>query len=68
MSKAAQKQNMPSSEDRKWSDPASILCRWKNDPNPVGTSENEDESTEAIIEIKKIADVESYMQEKFGGA
>lgn len=68
MSKAAQKQNMPSSEDRKWSDPASILCRWKNDPNPVGTSENEDESTEAIIEIKKITDVESYMREKFGGA
>ena len=48
--------------------PASILHRWKNDPNPVGTSENEDESTDAIIEIKKITDVESYMQKKFGGA
>ena len=68
MSKTTEKQNMPSSEDRKWNDPASILYRWKNDPNPVGTSENEDEPTEAIIEIKKIIDVESYMQKKFGGA
>ena len=68
MSKAAQKQNMPSSEDRKWSDPASILCRWKNDPNPVGVCENEDDSAGTFIEIKKITDVESYLQEKFGGA
>ena len=66
MSKITVKQNMPSSEQRKWTDSASILCRWKNDPNPVGTSENEDESTDAIIEIEKITDVESYMQEKFG--
>ena len=68
MSKAAQKQNMPSSEDRKWSDPASILCRWKNDPNPVEISQSEDEPTDTIIEIKKITDVESYLQEKFGSA
>lgn len=68
MSKTTKKQSIPSSDEREWNDPASILHRWKNDPNPVGTSENEDESTDAIIEIKKITDVESYMQKKFGGA
>ena len=57
MSKTAKKQSIPSSEERKW-----------NDPNPIGTSENEDESTDTIIEIKKITDVESYMREKFGDA
>lgn len=68
MSKTTKKQSIPSSDEREWNDPASILHRWKNDPNPVGTSENEDESTDAIIEIEKITDVESYMQKKFGGA
>ena len=32
MSKSAEKQNMPSSEDRKWNDPASILYRAKISP------------------------------------
>ena len=68
MSKSAEKQNMPSSEDRKWNDPASILYRWRNDPNPVGRSKNKDEATDAIIEIKKITDVEYYIQQKFCGA
>ena len=68
MSKSAEKQNMSSSEDRKWNDPASILYRWKIDPNPVGTSDSGEKSMDTIIEIKKITDVESYLQEKFGGA
>ena len=68
MSKTTKKQSIPSSDEREWNDPASILHRWKNDPNPVGTSENEDESTDAIIEIKKITDVEYYIQQKFCGA
>lgn len=68
MSKSAEKQNMPSSEDRKWNDPASILYRWKIDPTPVGRSDSEDKSLDTIIEIKKVIDVDSYMQEKFGSA
>lgn len=59
---------MLSSEERKWNDPASILYRWRNDPNPVGRSKNKDEATDAIIEIKKITDVEYYIQQKFCGA
>lgn len=65
MNNAAEKQNIPSSADRKWNDPASILYRWKNDSNPVGTSDDEGESAEEVIEIRKIADVETYMKEKF---
>lgn len=59
---------MLSSEERKWNDPASILYRWRNDPNPVGRFKNKDEATDAIIEIKKITDVEYYIQQKFCGA
>lgn len=68
MSKITERENMSLPEDRKWNDPSSILCRWKNDPNPVGVCENEDDSAGIFIEIKKITDVESYMREKFGGA
>ena len=68
MSKITEREKMSLPEDRKWNDPSSILCRWKNDPNPVGACANEDDSAGTIIEIKKITDVESYMQEKFGGA
>lgn len=68
MSKITERENMSLPEDRKWNDPSSILCRWKNDPNPVGVCENEVDSAGTFIEIKKITDVESYMREKFGGA
>ena len=68
MSKTTKKQGMLSSEERKWNDPASILYRWKIDPTPVGRSDSEDKSMDTIIEIKKVIDVDSYMQEKFGSA
>ena len=68
MSKTTKKQGMLSSEERKWNDPASILHRWRKDPNPVGRSKNKDEATDAIIEIKMITDVEYDIQQKFCGA
>ncbi len=60
-------------EDRKWNDSRSLLCRWKNDPNPVGVSANRNSNNKSNndskkIEIRKIAeeDREKYFKEKFG--
>lgn len=56
-----------SETERMWNDPCSILYRWKNDPNPVGTSGKSHTDGEKI-EIRKIAeeDREAYLKEKFG--
>ncbi len=50
----------------------SILDRWRNDKNPVGTNGedtrtcSEEEKAELLKTIRKIEDVEEYMNEKFG--
>lgn len=50
----------------------SILDRWQNDKNPVGTSSedtciySEEEKAERLKTIRKIENVEEYMSEKFG--
>lgn len=46
--------------------PASILCRWKNDPNPCGVLENSNQEDHEIIKIRKIEDVDRYMDVRFG--
>ena len=50
----------------------SILDRWRNDKNPVGTSGkdirtySEEEKAEIIKRIHKVDDPQAYMNEKFG--
>lgn len=50
----------------------SLIERWQNDKKPVGTSGKdsrtytEEEKVAVLKKIKKIDDVEAYMNEKFG--
>ena len=50
----------------------SIIERWRNDKNPVGTSGEDsrtytkEEKEEVLKKIRKIDDVETYMNKKFG--
>ncbi|MBE7043416.1 MAG: hypothetical protein E7399_08035 [Ruminococcaceae bacterium] len=54
-------------KERKWNDPRSLLYRWKNDSNPVGTSGKGDPNGKRIG-IVKIAekDREEFLKKKFG--
>lgn len=50
----------------------SIIERWLNEKNPVGISGDEkivfseEEKAEILRKIRKIDDVEAYMNERFG--
>ena len=52
--------------------PCSLIERWRNDKNPVRASGEDsrtytkEEKEEVLKKIRKIDDVEAYMNEKFG--
>ncbi|MBP3337298.1 MAG: hypothetical protein J6L59_02700 [Clostridia bacterium] len=56
-----------SETEKMWNHPASLLYRWRNDPNPVRTS-GKGHPDGKKLEIRKIAeeDREEYLRERFG--